>query len=114
MKNNILAKQLYLGITILLSVVIFANITHADTQKLIIESGDNAQSRQRAQMDKDQWRDNSNLRKKMNQRAEKEWDKKDTAIDKGEACKISDNIYAYWEADTRRCLDLRTGRAISP
>ena len=111
--SKIFSKKLLVTI-FLLTTMVFINSAHADTQKLIIESGDNAQSRQRAQMEKDQWRDNSNLRKKMNQRAEKEWDKKDTAIDEGEACKISDNTYAYWEPETRRCLDLRTGRAIMP
>ena len=110
---NMTLRQSVLTIFVVCTTV-FINSAHADTQKLIIESGDNAQSRQRAQMEKDQWRDNSTLRKKMNQRAEKEWDKKDTAIDVGEACKISDNIYAYWEPETRRCLDLRTGRAIAP
>lgn len=112
--NQMFNRRLSLGVLIPLSIAILINSAHADTQKLIIESGDNAQSRQRAQMEKDQWRDNSNLRKKMNQRAEKEWDKKDRAIDNSEDCKISDNIYAYWEADTRRCLDLRTGRVILP
>ena len=94
--------------------MIFMNLSHADTQKLIIESGDNAQSRQRAEMERDQWKDTRTLRQKQNDRAEKEWDKKDAAIDDSYACQTSENLQAYWEPNTRRCLDRRTGRPVVP
>lgn len=97
-----------------LTTAIFTNSAYADTQKLIIESGDNAQSRQRAQMDREQWRDSRTLRQKQNVRAEKEWDKKDAAIDDSYACQTSENLNAHWEPNTRRCLDRRTGRPITP
>lgn len=97
-----------------LTVAIFTSSAYADTQKLIIESGDNAQSRQRAEMEKDQWKDTRTLRQKQNDRAEKEWDKKDAAIDDSYACQTSENIQAYWEPNTRRCLDRRTGRPVVP
>lgn len=102
-------------ITILtLTVAIFTSSAYADAQKLIIESGDNAQSRQRAEMEKDQWKDTRTLRQKQNDRAEKEWDKKDAAIDDSYACQTSENLQAYWEPNTRRCLDRRTGRPVAP
>lgn len=94
--------------------MIFMNLSHADTQKLIIESGDNAQSRQRAEMERDQWKDTRTLRQKQNERAEKEWNKKDAAIDDSYNCQVSENVHLYWEPNTRRCLDRRTGRAVLP
>ncbi len=42
------------------------------TNKLVIESGDSAQSRQHAAMEKEQWNDTRNLRQKVNKRTEKE------------------------------------------
>lgn len=111
--KNIFSKRLLITI-FSLTTMMFMSAAQADTQKLIIESGDNAQSRQRAEMEKDQWRDNRTLRQKQNTRAEKEWDKKDAAIDDSYACQTSENLNAHWEPNTRRCLDRRTGRAITP
>lgn len=87
---------------------------HAETNKLVIESGDSAQSRQRAAMEKEQWNDTRNLRQKVNKRTEKEWDKADAAFDNRDKCEQSANINAYWEPNTLRCLDRRTGRVIIP
>ena len=75
-----------------LSSIFLINSTHAETQKLIIESGDSS----------------------LSQQAEKEWDKKDAAIDNRYACQTSDNHQLYWEPNTRRCLDRSTGRAVKP
>lgn len=86
----------------------------AETSKLIIESGDSAQSRQNAAMDKEQWNDTRSLRNKMNTRAEKEWDKADVAFDGRDRCEQSANLNAYWEPNTLRCLDRRTGRPLAP
>ena len=86
----------------------------AQTNKLIIESGDNASIRQRAEMDKEQWKDTRSLRQKVNRRAEKEWDKTDAAFDLRDSCLKSANVNVYWEANTERCLDRRTGRAVAP
>lgn len=88
--------------------------TEAQTNKLIIESGDNASSRQRAEMDKEQWNDTRSLRQKVNRRAEKEWDKTDAAFDLRDNCLKSANVNVYWEANTERCLDRRTGRTVAP
>ncbi len=86
----------------------------AETSKLIIESGDSAQSRQNAAMDKEQWNDTRSLRHKVNTRAEKEWDKADVAFDSRDKCEQSANLNAYWEPNTLRCLDRRTGRPLAP
>lgn len=93
---------------------VFVAPVSANTSKLIIESGDSAQSRQNAAMDKEQWNDTRSLRHKVNTRAEKEWDKEDGAFDARDKCQQSANVNAYWEPNTLRCLDRRTGRAINP
>lgn len=110
----LLNKYLYLAAIVCFSLAMTNSISFADTQKLIIESGDSSLSRQQAEMERDQWKDTHTLRKKMNDRAEKEWDKKDAAIDDSYACQTSDNRQLYWEPNTRRCLDRSTGRAVKP
>lgn len=97
-----------------LSAAMLSTPASAQTNKLIIESGDNASSRQRAEMDKEQWNDTRTLRQKVNRRAEKEWDKTDAAFDLRDNCLKSANVNVYWEANTERCLDRRTGRAVAP
>ncbi|PLR34073.1 hypothetical protein CYR32_12735 [Chimaeribacter coloradensis] len=77
-------------------------------------NGDNALSNEEARQNKEQWDDTRMLRKKVNNRAEKEFDKFDNAIDQREDCEKSLNLNAYWEANTERCLDRRTGRQINP
>ncbi len=47
-----------------------SSAVHAETRKLVTESGDNAQSRQHAVMEKEQWNDTRSLRHKINRRAE--------------------------------------------
>ncbi|EKK3979697.1 DUF1283 family protein [Cronobacter sakazakii] len=89
-------------------------VANAQTDKLIIESGDNARTRQDAAMDKEQWNDTRSLRQKVNKRTEKEWDKADVAFDAKDNCEKSANLNAYWEPNTLRCLDRRTGRVINP
>ena len=89
-------------------------LVRAATDRLVIESGDSAQSRQQASMEKEQWNDTRSLRQKVNKRAEKEWDKTDVAFDAQDNCQKSANVNAYWEPNTLRCLDRRTGRAINP
>ncbi|WP_434801034.1 DUF1283 domain-containing protein, partial [Escherichia coli] len=59
----------------LLGTTIFTSFAQAETSKLVIESGDNALSRQQATMQKEQWNDTRHLRQKINKRTEKEWDK---------------------------------------
>ncbi|EKD9930509.1 DUF1283 family protein [Escherichia coli] len=105
----------YLGLTaMLLGTAIYISFARAETSKLMIESGGNALSRQQAVMQKEQWNDTRHLRQKINKRTEKEWDKIDAAFDKRDRCEQSSNLNAYWEPNTMRCLDRRTGRVITP
>lgn len=112
--NNTLSKRLCLTAMLTLATVVYTTSAFAETSKLVIESGDSAQSRQEAAMEKEQWNDTRNLRQKVNTRAEKEWDKADAAFDNRDKCEQSANINAYWEPNTLRCLDRRTGRVITP
>lgn len=112
---NILSGKLpFLLGAVIAGSVVFASSVQAETSKLIIESGDSAQSRQHASMEKEQWNDTRMLRQKVNKRTEKEWDKADAAFDNRDKCEQSSNINAYWEPNTLRCLDRRTGRVITP
>ncbi|RKQ38779.1 DUF1283 family protein [Enterobacter sp. R1(2018)] len=115
--NTILRIRLsraILPVALLLGAFALAQTAHAETSKLIIESGDNAQTRQHAAMEKEQWNDTRSLRQKVNKRVEKEWDKDDVAFDARDNCQKSANLNAYWEPNTLRCLDRRTGRVVAP
>lgn len=112
--NTTLNKRWCLTALLALSAVVFTASSFAKTDKLVIESGDSAQSRQQAAMEKEQWNDTRTLRQKVNKRAEKEWDKADVAFDAQDNCQKSANVNAYWETNTLRCLDRRTGRTITP
>ena len=92
-----LSKRIGLLAILLPCALALSTTVHAATNKLVIESGDSAQSRQ-----------------KVNKRTEKEWDKADAAFDNRDKCEQSANINAYWEPNTLRCLDRRTGRVITP
>ncbi len=92
--NITLCKKLSLLAFLLPCALAFSATTHAETNKLVIESGDSAQSRQQAAMEKEQWNDTRNLRQKVNKRTEKEWDKADAAFDNRDKCEQSANINA--------------------
>ena len=109
-----LSKRLCLTAMLTLGAVMITPGALAETSKLIIESGDSAQSRQQAAMEKEQWNDTRSLRNKVNKRVEKEWDKDDAAFDARDKCQQSANLNAYWENSTLRCLDRRTGRVVAP
>ena len=109
-----LSKRLCLTAMLTLGAFVYTASASAETNKLVIESGDSAQSRQNAAMDKEQWNDTRSLRHKVNTRAEKEWDKEDVAFDARDKCQQSANVNAYWEPNTLRCLDRRTGRTMTP
>ncbi|ANI83155.1 MULTISPECIES: DUF1283 family protein [Kosakonia] len=107
-----LSKRLCLTAMLTLGAIVYTTSAMAETNRLIIESGDNAQTRQSAAMEKEQWNDTRTLRHKVNKRVEKEWDKADVAFDAQDNCQKSSNFNAYWEPNTQRCLDRRTGRQI--
>lgn len=112
--NKTRSQRLCLTAMLLLGAVVYTASAQAETSKLVIESGDSAQSRQHAAMEKEQWNDTRSLRQKVNTRAEKEWDKADAAFDGRDKCEQSANLNAYWEPNTLRCLDRRTGRVVAP
>jgi len=115
--NTILRKRLtqaLLPLALLTGAFALSHPVQAQTSKLVIESGDNAQTRQDAAMEKEQWNDTRSLRQKVNKRAEKEWDKDDVAFDDRDNCQQSASVNAYWEPNTLRCLDRRTGRTLTP
>jgi hypothetical protein len=110
--NTTLNKRWCLTALLALSAVVFTASSFAKTDKLVIESGDSARA-SRPAMEKEQWNDTRTLRQKVNKRAEKEWDKADVAFDAQDNCQKSANVNAYWEPNTLRCLDRRTGRTIT-
>lgn len=115
--NTIIHQRLariMLPAALLLGAFMLIQPAQAQTNKLVIESGDNAQTRQHAAMEKEQWDDTRSLRQKVNKRVEKEWDKDDAAFDNRDSCQQSANLNAYWEPNTLRCLDRRTGRVVAP
>ncbi|RLM26925.1 hypothetical protein BIY29_04740 [Brenneria alni] len=86
----------------------------AETQHVVIDSGNSALSTEAVRQSSEQWNSTRSLRNKVNSRTEKEFDKVEKAIDGQEKCNASYNVNAYWEANTERCLDRRTGRAVTP
>ncbi|EMH4161036.1 DUF1283 family protein [Pluralibacter gergoviae] len=109
-----LSKRICLAAMLALGAAAYSVGASAESNRLVIESGDSAQSRQNAAMDKEQWNDTRSLRKKVNTRVEKEWDKADVAFDTRDKCEKSTNLNAYWEPHTLRCLDRQTGRPLIP
>lgn len=103
-------------LTLLLSgsVLLASPLALANTERLIIDNGNNARSNEEARQSKEQWNDTRMLRNKVNSRVEKEFDKADRAFDTRDACEKSFNLNAYWEPETLRCLDRRTGRPVAP
>ncbi|MDH2065922.1 DUF1283 family protein [Pantoea sp. GD03673] len=86
----------------------------ATTNRLIIEDGSTALGNEAARQNKEQWNDTRMLRNKVNTRVEKEFDKTDRAFDTRDKCEQSLNLNAYWEPNTLRCLDRRSGRPVAP
>ncbi|EPZ8122712.1 DUF1283 family protein [Yersinia enterocolitica] len=71
-------------------------------------------SKEQARQSQQQWDDTHRLRNKVNNRAEKNFDKYDRAEDAKDNCDRSANFNAYWEPNTERCLDRLSGRQINP
>lgn len=55
--NMTLNKRWCLTAILALSAVVYTSSSYAATDRLVIESGDSAQSRQQASMEKEQWND---------------------------------------------------------
>lgn len=103
-----------LPLTLFSALALSSGAAQARTDRLVIKNGNNALSNEEARQDKEQWDDTRMLRKKVNSRVEKEFDKTDRAFDTRDACEKSYNVNAYWEGNTLRCLDRRTGRPVTP
>ncbi|WP_441007640.1 DUF1283 family protein [Tatumella ptyseos] len=86
----------------------------AQTEHLIIDNGHTNYSSELSREHKEQWDDTRSLRKKINTRNEKDFNRLDRAVDSKEACQQSLNLNAYWEPTTLRCLDRQTGRPVQP
>lgn len=114
MKNSLLKPIAHVGFALMFSAFALTQVAHAETSKLIIESGDSAQSKQQAAMEKEQWNDTRSLRNKVNNRVEKDFDKDTLASDLRDKCMESLDINVYWEPNTQRCLDRRNGRVAKP
>ncbi|MBK0092918.1 MULTISPECIES: DUF1283 family protein [Erwiniaceae] len=106
--------SLLLTVTLTCGALLTAPLASAQTDRLIIENGNSASSNEAARQSKEQWNDTKNLRNKVNTRVEKEFDKTDKAFDTRDNCEKSYNVNAYWEPNTLRCLDRRTGRTVAP
>lgn len=111
--KNRLAKS---ALPLLLLTALFSvqHSAQARTDRLIISEGDNALTTEQAREQKEQWDATRRLRGKINNRVEKEFDKSDRAFDTRDGCEQSLNVNAYWEPNTLRCLDRRTGRPVTP
>lgn len=106
--------KLALPLVLLGSLFSVQHAAQADTNRLIIQDGNNALSNEQARQDKEQWDNTRRLRNKVDTHVEKEFDKTDRAFDTRDACNESLNVNAYWENSTLRCLDRRTGRPVTP
>lgn len=99
-------------LTVVLLTCSFTGHAAGNTQRLIVESGDSAQSKEDARQSQEQWNATHHLRGKVINRVEKDFDKYDKTVDLQEKCTSSENVNAYWEPNTVRCLDRRTGRSL--
>ncbi|SPP31184.1 hypothetical protein ARAF_0297 [Arsenophonus endosymbiont of Aleurodicus floccissimus] len=79
--------------------------------ELFVYDGNSALTKEQAREQSEQWNEIKLLRKKVNQRAERVFDKADN---ESEACYKSGKLNAYWESKTRSCLDSNTGKHIRP
>ncbi|AJJ21368.1 MULTISPECIES: DUF1283 family protein [Yersinia] len=79
-----------------------------------VGGGNDSMSKEQARQSQQQWDDTHRLRNKVNTRVEKNFDKFDRAEDAKDNCDRSENLNAYWEPNTQRCLDRLSGRQINP
>ncbi|PHM28718.1 DUF1283 family protein [Xenorhabdus budapestensis] len=76
--------------------------------------GENSMTKEDARQSKEEWNDQRSLRNKVNKRREKDFNKHEIDVDNRDACLKNSNLNAYWEPNTKRCLDIKTGRSIDP
>ncbi|AJJ12204.1 hypothetical protein CH64_571 [Yersinia rohdei] len=90
-----------------------ANCTQGSTC-VSVGGNNDPMSKEQARQSQQQWDENQRLRGKVNNRVEKNFDKYDHAEDMKDNCDRSENLNAYWEPNTQRCLDRLSGRKINP
>ena len=90
-----------------------ANCTQGSTC-VSVGGNNDPMSKEQARQSQQQWDDTHRLRNKVNNRVEKNFDKFDRAEDAKDSCDRSENLNAYWEPNTERCLDRLSGRQINP
>ncbi|WP_027712084.1 DUF1283 family protein [Dickeya chrysanthemi] len=103
----------------LLSLGLLSSVQAA--QHIVIDNGNSALSKEAARQSSEDWNETRTLRNKVNKHLEKRVDKADRDFDKAdmaealaEKCKASANFNAYWEPNSSRCLDRRSGRPVTP
>ncbi|OAT46885.1 hypothetical protein M997_1883 [Proteus hauseri ATCC 700826] len=112
-KKKVTGTLLFLSLFFGLSVSSFSSV--ASTNVTINGNGyENSLDKEQARQLKEDWDQKRDLRSQVNEREKIEFNKLDKAIDERDACLKSANIYAYWESETRRCLDSNTGRPVNP
>lgn len=79
-----------------------------------VGGNNDSMSKEQARQSQQQWDETHRLRNKVNNRVEKNFDKDDRAEDAKDNCESSENLNAYWEPNTQRCLDRLSGRKINP
>lgn len=79
--------------------------------ELFLHDGNNALIKEQAREQSEPWNETKSLRKKVNQRAERKFDKADN---ESKVCYKSGKLNAYWESKTKRFLDSNTGQPICP
>ena len=102
--------SLFLG----LSVSSFSSVAASTNVTINGDGYDNVLDKEQARQMKEDWDQKRELRTQVNQRERIEFNKVDKAIVERDACLKSANVYAYWEPETRRCLDSNTGRPVNP
>ncbi|MCX8956053.1 DUF1283 family protein [Erwinia psidii] len=107
-------QKVVLPLMLFVAVPVFQQHVQAKTDTLIIQNGNPALSNEQARQQRQQWEQTQRLRSKENLRDEKNFDKSDRAIDNRDTCEQSLNVNAYWEPNTLRCLDRRTGHPVAP
>lgn len=113
--RRLIPRGLSASVLMLAGVFLIGQPAQAETtHRIIIQDGSTALSNEQARQAKEQWDDTRSLRQKINRRAEKEFDKVDRAYDNQDSCQQSLNVNAYWEHNSMRCLDRRTGRPVQP
>ncbi len=73
------------------------------------DSGNSSLGNEQARQSKEQWNATRTLREQRIERQERDNARISSIEAQRESCNASRNLNAYWEPNTQRCLDRRTG-----